>query len=82
MADWLAYAEIEPFGDFRADVRAGIVASTIANVHRGKGQRAFGAADFMPFHKKQQPALAVEVRTFLKGLKTTRSAPDAKSRKT
>jgi len=46
--EWLAYMRINPFGEERADLRAGIVASTIANVNRGKGQRAFNPSDFMP----------------------------------
>ena len=46
-AEWLAYYELEPWGEERADLRAGIVASTIANVHRGKG-KAFQPGDFMP----------------------------------
>ena len=47
-AEWLAYARLEPWGEERADLRAGIVASTIANVNRGKGQKAYNPQDFMP----------------------------------
>lgn len=47
VAEWMAYNQIEPFGEERADLRAGIVASTIANVNRGKGQ-PMKPADFMP----------------------------------
>lgn len=47
--DWLVYYAQEPFGEDRADLRAGIVASTIANVHRGKGGKAFSPRDFMPY---------------------------------
>jgi hypothetical protein len=32
----------------RADMHAAIVASVIANVNRGKGQKAFTPEDFMP----------------------------------
>jgi hypothetical protein len=46
--EWLAYAALEPFGEERADLRAGIVASTLANVNRRKGQRALKPRDFMP----------------------------------
>jgi hypothetical protein len=46
--DWMAYAELEPFGEERADLRAGIIASTIANVNRGRHSRSYGARDFMP----------------------------------
>lgn len=46
-AEWAAYAEIEPWGEERADLRAGIVSSVIANTHRGKGQ-PLTPKDFMP----------------------------------
>lgn len=44
---WRAYYKISPFGDVRADIQAGIIASTMANIHRGRGVKAFSAADFM-----------------------------------
>ena len=47
-AEWLAYGRIEPFGEERADLRAGIVASTIANANRGKTQKSFTPEQFMP----------------------------------
>lgn len=33
-AEWMAYANLEPFGPVREDQRAGVVASIIANVNR------------------------------------------------
>lgn len=48
-AEWLAYYQVEPFGEERADLRAGIVASTIANVNRSsKSAKRFAPQDFMP----------------------------------
>lgn len=44
----MAYAEVEPFGETRADLRAGIVASTIHNCHITKRSDARSPADFMP----------------------------------
>ena len=46
-AEWRAFFELEPWGEERADLRAGIIASTIANVNRSKG-KAFSPGDFMP----------------------------------
>lgn len=46
--EWAAYAEIEPFGEERADLRSGIIASVIANVVKGKGGRTLTPRDFMP----------------------------------
>lgn len=47
--EWLDYAQVEPFGEERADLRAGIIASVMANcLARGKGRPAFRPSDFMP----------------------------------
>ena len=57
IAEWMAYDSVEPFGEDRADLRAGIIASQIVNVHLSKGQRATVPADFMPdFDPKPKPA--------------------------
>lgn len=57
LTEWIAYAEIDPFGEWRSDLRAGIVASTVANTARDPKRRhkAYAAADFMPtFERKEQ----------------------------
>ena len=46
--EWQAYHSRWPLGEVRADLRAGIIASTIANVHRGADTPAFHPSDFMP----------------------------------
>lgn len=48
-AEWEAYYAQEPWGELRADLRAGIVASTLANVHRRARTPAFSPQDFMPY---------------------------------
>ena len=53
-SEWIAYQNIEPFGEWRADLRSGIIASTIANANRGKKQTAVKPSDFMPEFKKRQ----------------------------
>jgi hypothetical protein len=46
---WIEYAKVEPFGEERADLRAGIIAATVANcMARGKGKPAFRPSQFMP----------------------------------
>ena len=47
-AEWMSYATLEPFGEDRADLRMGILASVIANSNRGKNQKPFHASDFIP----------------------------------
>jgi hypothetical protein len=46
LSEWIAFAGLEPFGDLRADFRAGQIAATLANVHRGKETEPFHASDF------------------------------------
>jgi len=58
-AEWMAYARIEPFGEERADLRAGIVASTIANTNRGRGQKPYKPQQFMPEFEPEDEAAAI-----------------------
>ena len=49
LAEWLAFFQLEPWGEERADLRAGIIASTIANVNRSpKRKKAYEPKEFMP----------------------------------
>jgi hypothetical protein len=43
---WVAYHELDPFGEERGDLRAALVASVVANVH--STGRTFKPSDFMP----------------------------------
>ena len=52
LTEWMAYYQLEPFGDYRADYRSGVVASTFANAHRAKDAGPFKPEDFMPFLDK------------------------------
>jgi len=55
----MAYEMVDPFGEYRDDLRAGIVASTIANANRPKGKRAYKPEDFMPrFADQEQQSIA------------------------
>ena len=51
LSEWMAYDSMEPIGDIRADLRAGVVASTIANSNRDpkKQREPFSATDFLLF---------------------------------
>jgi len=50
LSEWQAFARIDPFNQQRADLRAGIVSSVIANVHRDAKKRPepYGPGDFLP----------------------------------
>lgn len=48
LMEWMAYYTIEPFGEARADLRAGVIASLLANIHRDDKQQRepFEPGDF------------------------------------
>ena len=44
------YSSLEPWGEERADLRAGIISATLANVNRGdKNDKVLTPLDFMPY---------------------------------
>ena len=47
----MAFDRLDPFGDGRGDLRAGIIASTLANINRDAQKRPepFSPIDFMPY---------------------------------
>lgn len=47
-AEWQAYDRVEPFGEVRADFRAGIIASTIVNLFKSKGDKPARPDEFLP----------------------------------
>lgn len=69
LAEWIAFQRLEPFGETRADFRSGIIASTIANVFRGKKQPAAAPTDFMPrFSRPPAENVSIKVRKTMKSL--------------
>lgn len=52
-AEWIAFAQLHPFGEARADLRMGILAALTANIHRNPDESdAFTAEQFMPQFQK------------------------------
>lgn len=49
--EWCAFYQIEPWGDYRADLRAGIIASTVRNFNawRANEPQEWEPIDFMPY---------------------------------
>lgn len=47
LAEQMAEYNLAPWGEARSDLRAGIVASTVANCHATKGTQ-FKPSDFLP----------------------------------
>lgn len=48
LSEWIAFSQLEPFGSEAGYIGHAITASTVANVNRAKGQKAFEVSDFMP----------------------------------
>ena len=46
--EWQALYLVEPWGEYPIYLSAGIVASTVANVHRNPDKPPFNASDFIP----------------------------------
>ncbi len=59
-AEWMAYSRLEPWGEKRDDLRMGIVASTVANVNRGRNQKPYRPQDFMPSFEPETEEQAAE----------------------
>lgn len=48
LTEWMEYYQMEPFGQERADLQAGVVASVVANVNRNsKSSKTWNPSDFM-----------------------------------
>ena len=57
MTEWMAYYELEPFGEQRADLRSATVATVIAKT---AGNKQAKPADFMPDFEKDDTELGAE----------------------
>lgn len=58
--EWFAFAALEGFGERRADLRMGILASLIANVHRDAKRKVspYKPGDFIPKIKEDADRIA------------------------
>ena len=62
LSEWQAYEGLDPWGGWRGDLQAGIVASVVANtMGRRKGQPAFTPQDFLPSFEGPSPRPAQTV---------------------
>jgi len=64
LTEWMAFSQLEPFGAEAGYVGHAITASTVANVNRGKGQKAYDVQDFMPTMGKKEPQTVAEMIQF------------------
>ena len=67
LTEWIAYANVEPFGEDRADIRAALIAAVIAETVRDKKKRRkpFTPAEFVKMlprfeEEKRRPRQTME----------------------
>lgn len=55
LSEWMAFDRVEPIGDRRRDLQAGIVASVMANAYRDRKKRPkpYSPTDFIPDYWQQ-----------------------------
>jgi hypothetical protein len=58
LSEWQEYYSIEPFGEERADLRAGIIAATVENWSHRKSGKAATPGDYMPLRQTEKPTPA------------------------
>jgi hypothetical protein len=63
-SEWMAYYSIEPFGEDRIDIAAGLIASTLANIHRDPKQRQkpYSVEEFCADYWKEPVVVPDEAR--------------------
>ena len=64
ITEWMAFGQLEPFGAEAGYLGHAITASTVANVNRAKGKKAYEVADFMPTLGRKEPQSVAEMIQF------------------
>jgi hypothetical protein len=66
ISEWMAFYQVEPFGEERADLRSAIIACVTANAWRGKNQKPFEVSDFLPKFDPPKQQTLEEMKTILR----------------
>ena len=61
LAEWMAFAGIEPFGAEADDLRAGLMPALTVNMHREQGAPTVTPFEFFPWHEPPAPPKPVEL---------------------
>jgi hypothetical protein len=64
----MAYYQLEPFGEERADYRQAITSQILANVNLPKGKRPYDVEEFLVVKPVRQPKTAEQMMDMLKSL--------------
>ncbi len=78
LSEWMAYETVEPFGAVRDNLHAGVVAATVANVNRAKGDKTFSPDDFLlQFGKGRSAGQEASVETMMAQMQMIAEAQNA-----
>jgi len=77
LAEWRAFADIEPFGDDHRPMAQ--VAAILANVHRKRDAETVTADDFMPVKRAETPQSSQQVLAFFRALQQVDDGDDRES---
>ena len=88
VSEWMAYSQLEPFGERHRDMSFGILGALVANMFRGSDKPAYGIEKFMvptwearqPKQPKKQTAEQIKsvLRMFRDGIAKKASKPKKK----
>lgn len=81
ITEWMAFSQLEPFGSKAGYLGHAITASTVANVNRAKGQKAYTAEDFMPAFEGKKKQTVEEMIQFAQVVTLGMGGKDLRERK-
>ena len=64
LSEWMAFAELEPFGERNRDLSIGLLTSLLANIHRDSDKKSdpFLPDDYMPLSAEKRILEAREIK--------------------
>jgi len=69
LEEWMLFWKMDPWGSYRDNIHAGLIAATLANIHRSKNSRAITHEDFMLVdHSDYQKKKTRETLTWMKAV--------------
>lgn len=80
LAEWMAYARIEPWGEERADLRMAILAAAVANFSQWKRRdgKPWQPSEFLPRLGRHPDEQEIDHRSVAEGIKAMFEAIDVK----
>ena len=76
----MAFNKLEPFGEERADLRTGMVASLLVNINSKRGSRKSKPSDWIMRFVEEHPQSPEEMKLVLRGLAKAMSNADKQTK--